>query len=76
MISGWLIVFDFLVMFLSSKDDTPADTPGTRRPFLQMGSIEQHLHISGKKLGRAVQAASASVKNLCHYQFQAGKKSR
>ena len=30
---GLLIVVEFIVIFLSSKDDTPADTPATWRPF-------------------------------------------
>ena len=58
---GWLIVVDFLVMFSSSKDDTLADTPDTRRPFLQLASIEKQLHRLGPPLGRAVQMASVNV---------------
>ena len=35
-IVGWLVVVEFLVVFLPSKDDTPADNPDTLCPFLQM----------------------------------------
>ena len=59
-IIGWMIVVDFLVVFSSSKDDTPVDTPATRRLFLRVDSLVQLLHISWPPLGRAVRAASAS----------------
>ena len=38
---GLLVVVDFLVMFLSSKDDTPADTLALRWPFSQLASLAQ-----------------------------------
>ena len=53
--------FDFLVIFLSSKDDTPAYTPAARRPFWQLSSLMQQLHISGPPLGQAFQAVSMGV---------------
>ena len=61
MVVGWLIVVDFIVMFLSLKDDTLADKPDTQYPFLQLTSLEQQLRSSGTPLVQAVQAASASV---------------
>ena len=56
-----IIFFDFLVIFLSSKDDTPAYTPAARRPFWQLSSLMQQLHISGPPLGQAFQAVSMGV---------------
>ena len=58
---GLLIVVDFLVMFLSSKDDTPADTPAPRRPFSQLALLAQQLRILGPSLGREVQTASVRM---------------
>ena len=62
MTSGWLIGVDFLVMFFSSKDDTLADTPDTRRPFLQLYLLAQQLRRLGPPLGRSIQAAYVSAK--------------
>ena len=61
MLVCWVIVVDFLVIFLSSKDDTPADTPAPRRPFSQLTPLDQHLHTSCQPLGRAVQTASVRM---------------
>ena len=71
-IVGWLIVFNFLVIFFSSKDETPADTPATQIPFLQMDSLAQKLCILGPLLGRVVQAASVSVTNSLSLLVQVG----
>ena len=54
---GWLNVVDFLVMFLLSKDDTPADVPDLCNPFSQLASHAQHMHTSGPPIGMAVQVA-------------------
>ena len=61
MIFGWLIVVDFLVIFSSSKGDTPADMSATRRPFLHLASLDQQLHRLWLLLGQAVKEESASV---------------
>ena len=53
-----LIVVDFLVIFLSSKDDTPAYTSYLQRHFSQLASLAQQLRTLGPPLGRAVQAES------------------
>ena len=58
---GLLIVVDFLVMFLSSKDDTPADTPATWRPFSKLTSLARLLRSLEAPFKQAVQAASESV---------------
>ena len=58
---GWLIVVDFLVIFSSSKDDTPADTPAPWHPFSKLASLAQKLSSSGPHLGRAVQVASVPL---------------
>ena len=39
MLVGWIIVVGFLVMFLSSKDDTQADTTAPWRPFSQLALL-------------------------------------
>ena len=61
MLVGFLTVFDFPVMFLSSKDDTPTDTPAPWRPFSKIYLLDQQLHTSGPPLGRAVQAVSVRM---------------
>ena len=58
---GGLIIVEFIVMFLLSKYDTPADTTNTRRPFSQLDLLAQQLRTSGPPLGRAVQAASVRM---------------
>ena len=45
-------------MFLSSNDDTPADTPTPQRPFSQLALFDKQMHTSRPPLGQAVQAAS------------------
>ena len=57
-----MVVVDFLVMFLSSTDDTMADTPDMRRPLLHMASLVQQLCRSWPASGWAVQTESACVK--------------
>ena len=47
---GLLIVVEFIVIFLSLKDDTSADKPATQCPFLQLDSLAQKLHSSGPPL--------------------------
>ena len=42
-IFGFPVVVDFLIMCLSSKDDTPAGTPTPRHTFLQLGFLAQQL---------------------------------
>ena len=74
MIVGWLIFVEFIVMFSSSKDNTPADTPNTRPPFFQMASLAQQICILGPPLGRAVQAASESMKTSFSLSVPGGKK--
>ena len=54
---GWMIVVEFLVMFFSSKYDTPVDTPTPLRYFLRLNLFDQQMRTSGPPLGRAVQAA-------------------
>ena len=61
MLVGWLIVVEFLVMFLSSNDDTPADKPTTWCPFSQLALFSQQPSTSVPPLGRAVQAASVCM---------------
>ena len=61
MIFGWLIYVDLLVMFFSSKGDTPADTSDTRRNLSQIASLDQQLRNSVPPLGQAIHAASESV---------------
>ena len=61
MIVGLMIVVDFLVMFLSSKDETPADTLALRRPFSKIALLDQQLRTSLPPIGRAVQAASVRM---------------
>ena len=56
-----LLIFYLLVIFLSSKDDTPADTPAPCRPFSQPSFLDQQLHTSGPTIGWAVQAASVHI---------------
>ena len=58
---GWLIVVDFIVMFFSSKDEIPADTPDPQRPFSQIASLDQQLRTSGPTLGWVVQMASVRM---------------
>ena len=60
-IVGWLIVFNFLFIFLSSKDETPADMPATQILFLKLDSLVQHPCIFGPHLGQAFQVASVNV---------------
>ena len=60
-IFGWMFFFDFLVMFSSSKEDTPADTPAPLHPFLPLTSLAQNLRSLGTPIGQEVQAKSASV---------------
>ena len=55
MFVGLMIVVDCAVMFLSSKNDTPTDTPALQRPFSQIASLDQQLHTWVPPLGRAVQ---------------------
>ena len=40
---GWKIVVDFIVIFPSSKDDTPADTPTPGRPISKLASFAKNL---------------------------------
>ena len=61
MLVCWLIVVDFLVIFSSSKDDTPADTPAPWHPFSKLTLLAQQLSSSVSHLGRAVQAASVRL---------------
>ena len=37
---GWMVVVEFIVMFLSSKVNTRADPPDPRRPFSQLASLD------------------------------------
>ena len=60
-IFGWLIVVEFLVMFFSSKDDTPADIPALRRPFTQLALIDKQLRTSGQSIEAADQVASVLI---------------
>ena len=61
MLVGLLIVVDFPVMFLSSKDERPMDMPYTQRSFSQLASLAQQLHSLGPLIVRAVQAASVRM---------------
>ena len=61
---GCLIVVAVLVIFLSSKDDTPADMPDPWRPFSQLALLAQQLCTSGPPLRRAVQAVSVQMSSL------------
>ena len=58
---GWMIGVDLLILFLSSKDDTPEDTPDPRWNFSQLASLTQQLRTSGSPLGGEVQAASVKM---------------
>ena len=61
MLVGLLIVVDFLVIFLSSKYDTPVDTPAMCRHFSQLTLMAQQMRTSVPPLGRAVQAESVRM---------------
>ena len=61
MLVGCLIVVEFILMFLSSKNDTPADTPTPQRPFSQPDSLGQQLLTPDPNLGKEVQAASVGM---------------
>ena len=56
MLSVFLFVVDFLVMFSSSKDEALVDMMDPRRTFSQLDFMAQQLRTSGPPLGRAVQA--------------------
>ena len=56
-----MIVVDFIVMFLSPKYDTLADTPTIRRTFSQIASLAQQLRILIPPIGQAVQAMSVRM---------------
>ena len=58
---GLLIVVEFIVIFFSSKDDTPADMPATWRPFSKLTSLARLLRSLEAPFKQAVQAASESV---------------
>ena len=73
MLFGLLIVVDFLVMFLSSSDDTPADTPAPHRPFSQLALLDQQLRILGPSLGREVQTASVRMSSSSSKSGTRGK---
>ena len=61
MLVGLLIVVDFPVMFFSSQDDMPTDTPAPCLPFSQLAPLNEQLSSSGPNMGRAVQAASVRM---------------
>ena len=61
MLVDWLIVVDFLVVFLSPNYDTLEDMPATWRRFLQLDLLAQQIGSSGPPLGCSVQAASEIV---------------
>ena len=63
-IVGWLIVFYFLVIFLSSKYDTPADTTVMWSPFLQLYSLAQQLYILGLPFGTGSSGGIINCDNL------------
>ena len=48
---GCMVVFDLLVVFFLSNNDTPAYTPALRRTFLQLTSLDQQLRTLGPPLG-------------------------
>ena len=58
---GLLVVVDFPIMFSSSKDDMPMDTPATQRPFSQPASLDQQLRSLVPPLGRSVHTALVSM---------------
>ena len=61
MLVGCLIVVEFILMFLSSNNDTPSDTPTPQRPFSQPAPLGQQLLTPAPNLGKEVQAASVGM---------------
>ena len=72
---GFMVVIYFPVMFSSSNDDRPTDTPAPRRPFSKLASMAQQLRSLVPLLGRAVQAALVRMLSFLS-RFGSGGKAR
>ena len=73
MLVSFLIVIDTVVMFSSSKDDTPAGTLAPRWPFSQLALLAHQLRTPAPLISRAVQVASVRMSSSLSRSGPEGK---